>query len=107
MLTAKIEMVHDNGSARTFRDEDGGLWRIAVDGDDGTLAVEEINDGPNGPETEETVGMTPCGIASWTPDGIEIERVGSHGENHTDGSEYRGMNCEEWRATPNGWREVE
>lgn len=107
MLTAKIEATWHDGSARTFRDEDGGLWRIGADAGDGTLALEEICDGPSEPEDEDTVGMMPCGIATWTADGIEIYRASSHGENHTDGSEYAGANGEEYRATPNGWREVE
>jgi len=103
MLTAKIETTWDNGDARTIRDTDGGLWRIEVDAGDGTLAVAEINDGPSEPEDEDTVDMTPCGIATWAADGLEIVRAQSHGENSTDGTEYVGANGEEYRASPNGW----
>jgi len=102
MLRAKIESTLDTGAPQTFRDENGGLWRIGVDAGDGTLAVEEIYDDCD-PEDAETVGMMPCGIGQWHEDGLEIERASSHGENRTEGTEYTGPFDEEYRATPSGW----
>ena len=105
MLTAKIESTWDSGDARAIRDEDGGLWRVEQNAGDGTLAVAEINDGPNEPEDEDTVGMSPCGVATWFECGLTIDRAASHGENHTDPSEYYGPSGEAYFATPNGWIE--
>ena len=103
MIKTKVESTFDSGAPQSLRDEDGGLWRVAINPADGTLAVEEIvGHGENQIEDGETVGMTPCGIASWELDGtLTIDRVG-HGENHTDPKEYDdGTGV--WIATPSGW----
>ena len=99
MLRAKVETTWDDGSPKTARDERGGLWRVAVDIGDGTLAVEKINEGHDNPQDAETCGMTPCAVATWTgdEDGVEIEAV-SHGENGTDATRY-----DEYQAGSNGW----
>ena len=105
-MRAQVDSRWDTGEAQSFRDENDGLWRIAVDAGDGTLAVEEILDGGD-PMNSETVGDRPCGIASWerNGDGIDITACSSHGENHTDGTVYEGV-YEKWEATPNGWLEM-
>ena len=86
-MTARMNV--ESGEALTLRDENGGLWRVAGDNLDRTLAVEEIYDGTDQPETAETVGLTPCAVARWNRDLTwTIMRV-SHGENHTDATTYQ------------------
>lgn len=112
-MNAKVESTHDDGSPETLRDEHGGLWRVAIDGADGTLAVEEICEHGGGPaiattDEAETVGNAPCGIASWDVEGDELEiSPCNHGENHTDPSTYGVNNPDEFIATPNGWESTE
>ena len=102
-MKTTIETRYDDDSPRTLRDEYGGLWRFEVDGADGTFAVAEILDGPDAPEETEAYGDTPCGMATWFEGGITIDRVSSHGENHTDPSEYYDANGEAYVATQYGW----
>jgi hypothetical protein len=108
-MKAKIESMWDNGGARTFRDEDGGMWRVAADAGDGTLAVEEILGPGRGPadyvpEDADVTGDRPCGILVWGGDydDTTISRCSSHGENFREGTSYEtpdGL----IHATPSGW----
>jgi hypothetical protein len=105
-MKAQVESRWDDGAPLTLRDEEGGLWRVEIDAADGTLAVAEISDHGGGPAIHdaETVGMVPCGIAWWCGDDeLEIRRVSSHGENHTDPSTYGVGYLGEFIATPSGW----
>jgi len=99
-MNASIETRWETGSAKTFRDENGGLWVIAHDAGDGTLAIQNVCS-----DEETTMGTTPCAVATWNDLGIEITEARSHGENSTDGDEYTGSNGEEFRATSSGWIE--
>jgi hypothetical protein len=99
VLKATVESTFDSGDPKTLRDGDGGLWRIAANPVDGTVAVEEVHE--NG---ETVVGEKPCGIAEWAADDtLVITRAGSHGENHTDPAQYED-GSDILVAGPNGWK---
>jgi hypothetical protein len=102
-MKTTIETTYDDDSPRTLRDEHGFLWRFEIDGGDGTFAVAKINEGPHAPEESEAYGDTPCGVATWFEGGITIDCAASHGENHTDPTEYSDANGESYIATQYGW----
>lgn len=84
MLTATVTTTHDAGQPSAITDEYGNVWRNAIDGADGTFAVEEVNG-------------ERAGIASWMlGDSISIA-VSKDGD-------YYGVNCtEEYIARGGEW----
>ena len=44
-MNATITSTCDAGQTELIRDDNGGLWRVVLDGADGTLAVEEVREG--------------------------------------------------------------
>jgi hypothetical protein len=94
-LRATIWSTHDDGSAETFRDEYGGVWRIFTD-DCRTYAVERVT-----AEAE----VTGCGVCRPMPDGSFEIYPYRHGCEDANGQPATyGVNCrDEFVATRDGW----
>ena len=91
-------------------DEYGSLYRVHLrGGGNAYMAIEEIEQ-PGGPGydpwTAETVGMTPCAVATYRGESetvLDIRPAIGHGENHTDGTSFVADDGETYYARPEGW----
>lgn len=105
-MRATVESTHDNGSPRALRDEEGTLWRVAVNDYDGTMAIEMIAEGDCPIREAQTWGMAPCGVARWeSDDSLSICAIPAYAhEENTDDRVYRGAYAT-YVPRPEGWRE--